>query len=49
MRVIGHYRMFLDLAKTYFPEDLVKKRWQEFLKHEAGIMKELEARGDRMH
>lgn len=45
----GHYRLFIDLAKLYFGEDRVKKRWQEYLEHEAKIMKDLELRGDRMH
>ena len=45
----GHYRLFIDLAKTYFPEERVKIRWQEYLEHEVGIMKNLELRGDRMH
>ena len=45
----GHYRLFIDLAKQYLPEDKVRQRWQEFLEHEAGIMQELELRGDRMH
>lgn len=45
----GHYVNFLDLAKEYMPEEEVKNRWEEFLKIEAGIMKNLELRGDRMH
>lgn len=45
----GHYRLFIDLAKQYFGEERVKKRWQEYLDREAEIMKELELRGDRMH
>lgn len=45
----GHYRMFIDLAKTYYPEDLVKKRWQEWLDIEAEILQSLELRGDRVH
>ena len=45
----GHYRLFLDLAKTYGEEDKVKQRWGEFLAAEAEIMKQLETRGDRMH
>ncbi len=45
----GHYRLFLDLAKTYFPEDQVRKRWKAYLAHEAEIMRELKPRGDRMH
>ncbi len=45
----GHYRLFIDLAKTYGEEETVKQRWQEYLDFEAGIMDELELRGDRMH
>jgi tRNA-(ms[2]io[6]A)-hydroxylase len=45
----GHYRLFIDLAKKYFGEDRVKKRWQEYLDREAEIMDELALRGDRMH
>ena len=45
----GHYVLFIDLAKTYFDEDRVKQRWQEYLAHEAKIMEDLELRGDRMH
>lgn len=45
----GHYRLFIDLAKRYCPEDKVKQRWQEYLEEEARIMSQLDARGDRMH
>jgi tRNA-(ms[2]io[6]A)-hydroxylase len=45
----GHYRLFLDLARTYFPEDLVQRRWQEWLDTEKRILEGLEIRGDRMH
>lgn len=45
----GHYRLFIDLAKLYFPERQVKDRWKEYLEQEARIMKDLELRGDRMH
>ena len=45
----GHYRLFIDLAKTYCDEGKVKQRWKEYLEYEAGIMKDLELRGDRMH
>ena len=44
-----HYVNFIDLAKTYWPEDKVKERWQQYLDAEADIMKRLELRGDRMH
>ncbi|MCB9284044.1 MAG: tRNA-(ms[2]io[6]A)-hydroxylase [Lewinellaceae bacterium] len=45
----GHYRLFIELAKKYFPEETVKTRWKEYLAQEAQIMKDLELRGDRMH
>jgi len=45
----GHYRTFIDLARKYVSEDLVWKRWQEWLDFEAGVMQRLETRGDRMH
>ncbi|QSE96833.1 tRNA-(ms[2]io[6]A)-hydroxylase [Fulvivirga lutea] len=45
----GHYKNFLQLAKTYLPEDDVMKRWKEILKGEADILANLEVRGDRMH
>ncbi|MFN3405525.1 MAG: tRNA-(ms[2]io[6]A)-hydroxylase [Cytophagaceae bacterium] len=45
----GHYRTFLDLAKEYMPESVVKERWQEMLDAEAEIIKGLELRGDRIH
>lgn len=45
----GHYVLFIDLAKLYFDEAVVKARWKEYLAHEAEIMETLELRGDRMH
>jgi tRNA-(ms[2]io[6]A)-hydroxylase len=45
----GHYRLFIDLANEYVPEDKVKTRWQEWLNIEAEIINNLEVRGDRMH
>ena len=45
----GHYKNFLSLAKEYHDPDYVMKRWREWLAAEAGIMKNLEVRGDRMH
>ena len=45
----GHYRLFIDLANQYAPADKVKARWNEYLQYEAGIMKDLALRGDRMH
>lgn len=45
----GHYRTFIDLARQYVQEDKVWERWQQWLEYEAGVMKTLEVRGDRMH
>lgn len=45
----GHYVLFLELAKKYGGEEKVKARWQEYLEHEAEIIKNMTLRGDRMH
>jgi len=45
----GHYKNFLQLAKTYMPEEYVAKRWKEILKQEMAIIATLKVRGDRMH
>ena len=45
----GHYRLFLDLAKVYFDEEIVRKTWLDWLQIEKNILKELKPRGDRMH
>lgn len=45
----GHYKLFLSLAKEYIPEEIVNKRWQEWLDIEKEILPTLEIRGDRMH
>jgi tRNA-(ms[2]io[6]A)-hydroxylase len=45
----GHYRNFLQLAKSYLPEEQVMLRWREFLQEEAKILENLELRADRMH
>jgi tRNA-(ms[2]io[6]A)-hydroxylase len=45
----GHYRLFIDLANLYAEPAKVRKRWQEYLEHEAEIMALLSLRGDRMH
>jgi tRNA-(ms[2]io[6]A)-hydroxylase len=45
----GHYKNFLQLAKEYVPEEMVNKRWTQFLEMEAVIVKNLKVRGDRMH
>lgn len=45
----GHYKNFLELARTYMPEEYVNKRWKEILQQEAAIVSKLEVKGDRMH
>lgn len=45
----GHYTLFIELAETYIDKEKVRKRWQEWLAHEAEIIKHLAIRGDRMH
>jgi tRNA-(ms[2]io[6]A)-hydroxylase len=45
----GHYKMFLDLACELYGKEKALARWEEYLEFEAGVMKELEVRGDRMH
>ncbi|MFN4976031.1 MAG: tRNA-(ms[2]io[6]A)-hydroxylase [Bacteroidota bacterium] len=45
----GHYTLFIRLASTYQPEEKVRARWKEWLAFEAGVMEEMEVRGDRIH
>ena len=45
----GHYALFIELAETYIDKEKVRTRWMEWLEYEAGVMKELEVRGDRIH
>lgn len=45
----GHYTLFIELAETYFAKERVRLRWKEWLVYEAGIIKNLEIRGDRIH
>jgi tRNA 2-(methylsulfanyl)-N6-isopentenyladenosine37 hydroxylase len=45
----GHYKNFLKLAKVYSPAQKVDERWREWLEAEAGMIKSLELRGDRVH
>lgn len=45
----GHYTLFLELAETYNAREAVRRRWAQWLAHEAAILKTLELRGDRMH
>lgn len=45
----GHYTLFIELAETYFAKERVRLRWKEWLVYEAGIIQNLEIRGDRIH
>lgn len=45
----GHYRLFIDLANEYFPEQHVRAAWDFWLQTEAVILQSLAPRGDRMH
>jgi tRNA-(ms[2]io[6]A)-hydroxylase len=45
----GHYHLFINLAETYLGKEKTKRRWAEWLIFEAGLMKKIEIRGDRIH
>lgn len=45
----GHYTLFIELAETYIDREKVRQRWKQWLDYEAGIIKNLEVRGDRIH
>lgn len=45
----GHYVCFIELAKQFAPENLVKERLSELLKQEAEIVRGLELHGNRVH
>lgn len=45
----GHYHLFIGLAETYLGKEKTKRRWAEWLIFEAGLMKKIEIRGDRIH
>ena len=45
----GHYTLFIKLADTYIEKEKVRKRWKEWLVHEAKVLASLDIRGDRMH
>ncbi len=45
----GHYRLFLDLATEYFGEEKTRAEWQNWLRIESEVLKDLKPRGDRMH
>lgn len=45
----GHYHLFIELSETYIDKGKVRQRWKEWLAYEAGVMEEMEVRGDRIH
>ncbi|WP_462253612.1 MiaE family protein [Ferruginibacter sp.] len=45
----GHYTLFINLAELYLPKEKVRKRWNEWLQFEKGVMESAEIRGDRIH
>lgn len=45
----GHYTLFIELAETYIEKDKVRQRWKAWLEYEAGLIQEMELRGDRIH
>ncbi len=45
----GHYTLFIKLSELYFPKEKVRKRWNEWLKYEKELMKDMAIRGDRIH
>ena len=45
----GHYHLFIQLAETYLDKETVRRRWAEWLGHEAALMESMEIRGDRIH
>lgn len=45
----GHYVTFIELARKFQDPEKVNERWQEWLNFEAGVMTQLEVRGDRIH
>jgi len=45
----GHYTLFIKLADNYIDKEKVRKRWKEWLVHEAKVLASLDIRGDRMH
>ncbi len=45
----GHYTLSINLAETYLPKEIVRKRWKEWLAYESNIMLNMDVRGDRIH
>jgi tRNA-(ms[2]io[6]A)-hydroxylase len=45
----GHYRLFIELAELYYPQEKVRAALQQWLKIEEQVLQQLAPRGDRMH
>jgi tRNA-(ms[2]io[6]A)-hydroxylase len=45
----GHYTTFIELSEKYIDTKKVLKRWNEWLKYEKEVIRNLEIRGDRIH
>jgi len=45
----GHYTTFIELSEKYIDTKKVRKRWNEWLKYEKEVIRNLEIRGDRIH
>ncbi len=45
----GHYVTFIELARSYQEVEKVNVRWKEWLEFEAGVLREIGLRPDRMH
>ncbi|MDP4129593.1 MAG: tRNA-(ms[2]io[6]A)-hydroxylase [Bacteroidota bacterium] len=45
----GHYHLFIELAETYIGKEKARKRWEEWLRYEPGIIAKIDVRGDRIH
>lgn len=45
----GHYRLFINLAEQYYPEEKVRACWQQWLMIEGKVLAGMEPQGNRMH
>ncbi|MBX2845692.1 MAG: tRNA-(ms[2]io[6]A)-hydroxylase [Saprospiraceae bacterium] len=45
----NHYKLFIDLAKTYSDPSRVKERWEEWLTYEADVLRNYELSGKTVH
>ncbi|WP_276134575.1 tRNA-(ms[2]io[6]A)-hydroxylase [Polluticoccus soli] len=45
----GHYRLFIDLATTYFSQEMVRAAWNQWLANEEEVLQALTPTGSRMH